>query len=248
MRYTKLHTTFWSGRDSRKIAAAGPQGFQVYLYLLSSSMSNYIGLYYLNKHQAMSELRISETDLDAYVAKFQADGFMKYDAENEILWIINAAADNIGEVSAGDKKVVALRKDFKAVDNKSPLREEFYNKYSKMLKLEPETFGAKEPAAPVVPKIDTSKHPELATLFGLLTRMREDQRDVHPVSDDAKVWQRLLQINSLVNKDDIQVLMLNAITTRDLDLEQTLGQAISRADQLEAWRRQEEARQIDDDI
>lgn len=156
MQFAKLPTTRYSDARARVIRAAGIQGPQAYDYLFSSSQANYLGLYPLNTALAGIETCMSEAEFIGYVEKFEAAGFVKFDRENWLIWVIEGAERNIGELKQAegkkaDNKVVMVNKAFKHVPDGSPLKAEFYARYSSMLKLEGYSAPVAPARAPVAP-------------------------------------------------------------------------------------------------
>ncbi len=153
MQFAKLATTRYSNAAARTIRAAGIQGPQAYDYLFSSSQVNYLGLYPINTALAAIETCMTEAEFIGYIEKFEAAGFVKFDRVNWLVWVIEGAERNIGELKQtegkkADNKVVMVNKAFKLVPAASPLKAEFYARYSAMLKLD--GYSAPAPAqAPV---------------------------------------------------------------------------------------------------
>lgn len=148
MQFAKLATTRYSDARARLIRAAGIQGPQAYDYLFSSSQVNYLGLYPINTALAAIETCMSEAEFLRYIECFESAGIVKFDRENYLLWVIDAAATTLGELKQiegkkADNKVVMVNKAFKAVPEASPLKFEFYSKYVDMLKIENEEMAGR---------------------------------------------------------------------------------------------------------
>lgn len=230
MRFTKLHAEFWNNRASRAIKAAGPQGLQTYLYLQSCPMGNYLGLYYLNLDQASLDLGMTAESIMGYVEKFIAAGFMKWDAENEMLWIVDAAADNIGELPVKDLRVKAVKKDFATVPKKSPLRAEFYAKYATMLHLDPESFqGSQEQTVAKAITPSNTLMVELDAVIKLLVLRRSMNRAEYPETGDSYVAVDANQLCDEVGAKEATARIMQAIVTGDLELFEAMKRTVSGA-------------------
>lgn len=151
MRYTKLPSNFWNSKSGRAVRACGAEALQVYLYLRSCEMGNYVGFFRLNTGYAAVDLGISETTLMEYIAKFSKAGLMIYDSEAEVLWVIDQAEVQVGELKAGDKQIIGINKNIAAIE-RSALRDAFFNRYHKQLNLS----SALAPLQPAGEKVQAS--------------------------------------------------------------------------------------------
>ncbi|KQP21390.1 hypothetical protein [Pseudorhodoferax sp. Leaf265] len=141
MQFAKLATTRYSDAAARIIRTAGIQGPQAYDYLFSSSQVNYLGLYPINTALAAIETCMTEAEFIGYIEKFETAGFVKFDRQNWLIWVIKGAERSIGELKQtegkkADNRVVMANKAFKLVPAVSPLKAEFHARYAQMLKLE----------------------------------------------------------------------------------------------------------------
>jgi hypothetical protein len=229
MRFTKIEQSFWSDRTARIIAKTGPQGFQTYLYLKTGPMSNYIGMYYLNVAQAALDLATPEHEIADYVSKFEAAGLMKFDATHEILWIVSAAEEHIGELKEKDLKVPMAQKEFNSVPKQCALRWEFYAQYQAALKLQAEIKLAAEVKAPVdvAPVSESSQTDETILRFEgtveLLVMRRESNRQAFCANGDEFV---ALDARSLMKEHGYKAatqMVLDALVNNDLELHHAMG-------------------------
>ena len=225
MRFFKLPNTYWSDRRSRLIAKTGPQGHLVYFYLNSCSMGNYIGIFYLNRDQACMDLSMAESDLMYYVQKFIDLGIVKYDEENEIIWILDAAQD-MGQMLVADKRAIGIRADYSRVSKNSPLRKEFYIKYAKALTLPNEELGSDETTGTESSFNKTMLREARLRFDGaveMLMALRSDNRQQFSVNADELVLADAGGIWKEKGHAEAVRLILAAMLSNDLDLRVAMG-------------------------
>ena len=225
MRFFKLPNTYWSDRRSRLIAKTGPQGHLVDLYLNSCSMGNYIGIFYLNRDQACMDLSMAESDLMDYVQKFIDLGIVKYDEENEIIWIVDAA-QHMGQMLAADKRAIGVRADYACVSKNSPLRKEFYAKYAKALTLLDEELCADETTG-TDSSLNKAKIGEARLRFDgaveVLMALRTDNRQLFSENADEYVGADAVSIWKEKGHAEATRIILAAMRSNDLDLRVAMG-------------------------
>lgn len=225
MRFFKLPNTYWSDRRSRLIAKTGPQGLLVHLYLNSCLMGNYICIFYLNCDQACMDLSMEEADLMGYIQKFIELGIVKFDAENEIIWILDAAQD-LGQMLAADKRAIGVRADYACLPKKSPLRMEFYTRYAKALTLPNEELASVETTA-TESSFNKTMVRELRLRFDgaveMLMALRSDNREQFSANADEAVGADAVSIWKEKGHAEATRLILAAMLSSDLDLRAAMG-------------------------
>jgi hypothetical protein len=143
--------TFWTGRTGREIRAAGPVTQLVAAYLISSPMSNMIGLYRLPIPMIAHDLAIPEKQARGALTALNRLGFAHYDEEAEVLWVLEMARFQVGEMlKPGDKRIVGVMRQLAEVKT-CPLARAFYAKYRAPFNL-PDAAGFSGPSeAPSIP-------------------------------------------------------------------------------------------------
>ena len=113
--------------------------------LISSPHTNYIGIYRLPVAYIAADLGLSleaaREALDAVIAA----GLAAYDEATEFVWVVDGAAEQIGELRGADKRVPAAQRDFERVPE-GTLADRFYDKYARMLQLSPRGATPVKPA------------------------------------------------------------------------------------------------------
>lgn len=127
--YSAVCPQFWTGRTGRQIRKLGPMAQVVALYLLTAPGSTMLGLYYLPIGTIVHETGIPEGDVHEIMADFDEMGFAYYDADNEVVWVVEMARFQIAEtVVEKDKRhayIVRESPKFAA----SPLYDRWYDHY-----------------------------------------------------------------------------------------------------------------------
>ncbi|MGE0098500.1 MAG: hypothetical protein AB7S86_09135 [Hydrogenophaga sp.] len=192
MRFTKIFQDDFNNNVSGMLMnAGGTEAMYTFLYLLAGPQSNYIGLYPLNLRKASFDTRLPEARLRALIEQFQELGFVKHDPSTGVLWLLDAAERNIGELKGpadgkkGDLKLVLVSKEFDAVPAAAAeLRAEFHSRYADMLKLKPMRAPAAAAVAPKAPAPAPAPAPHPAIPAALA-----EEVDVQP--SDINVSERI---------------------------------------------------------
>lgn len=233
MRFTKLSSNFWNSKAGRAVRTSGPQGFAIYWYLRSSDHGNYIGIYKLNLDYAAIDLGITSEVMMQYIKEFEDANLVSYDPENEIIWIIDQAEVQVGELKKGDKKIIGVNKDVAAIE-RSTIRDEFFNKYRQLLKL-CDTLGPAQPGAsltsddlkirnmdfqPAPPTVGLPNMSDnyLDGVLSVLLSMRKEDRKNYPEVRDMCVKEDAVTISKKVGIRCTVDLIHEAIAARDLNL------------------------------
>jgi hypothetical protein len=234
MRYTKLPSNFWNSKSGRAVRACGPEALQVYLYLRSCEMGNYVGFFRLNVGYAAVDLGISETTLMEYVEKFSEAGLVMIDSATDVLWIIDQAEVQVGELKDGDKQIIGINKNIAAIE-RSSIRDAFFNRYHKQLKLSSalapstptEGKARAKPGEEVVSHQDVVSKAdlELANAKGCLTGvldalmlMRDLDRQNYPADHDRTVYWRAEILSDKFGDRRAAKIILDGIADHDLNL------------------------------
>lgn len=256
MEFAQLPTTRYTDANSDLIRAAGPQGFQAYDYIFSSAQVNYLGIYPINTRLAASQICMAETELLAYIEKFEATGLVRYDADNCLIWAVSAAVRSIGELKQnpgkkGDNRIKMANKAFAALPDRSPLKAAFFRKYAEMLKLKgapavalakamvparaPQVASAPAVVAvsslseePQPGEIDTSALNFKAASEALLD-LRAQLRDDYPPSGDQVTRERIAQLRSELGAREASDLIIWAVQNDDLSLDYTMSSKLAPA-------------------
>lgn len=234
MRFTKLPSDFWNSKSGRAVRASGPHGFAIYWYLRSSAQANYIGMYNLNVGYTAVDLGISNDVVMEYVKKFEEASLVSYDPANEIIWIIDQAQVQVGELKKGDKRIVGVNKDVAAIA-RSTIRDGFFSKYHQLLNL-CDTLAPLQPGITPAPthskmgdmSLQAAQTPAalekaagesyLEGVLSVLLLMREADRETYSEVRDMCVREDAEIISKEVGARRAADLIHNAIVTGDLGL------------------------------
>ena len=125
--YAYVVPTFWT-RGSGKKLRGNPAAQALALYVMTAPSSNMVGLYYVPLTTIAAETGIPAAELPGVFSKISE--IAKYDFENEIVWVPEAAAHQIGETMKGtDKRRSQVIRDVEAMGS-HPFALEFFAKYS----------------------------------------------------------------------------------------------------------------------
>lgn len=127
--YAKVVPTFWTGDTGKALRKRGSEAMVVGLYLMSSPISNMLGLYYqpilYMAHETGLGLEGARKGLEGAIAA----GFCRYDEESEMVWIPEMAKYQIAsELKATDNRCAGIQKDYDALPV-NPFLGEFFDKY-----------------------------------------------------------------------------------------------------------------------
>jgi hypothetical protein len=133
--YAKVCPKFWTGQTCKDVRARGSEGALVALYLMTSPMSNMLGLFnqpllYM-AHETGLGLEGASKGLQACIdAKF-----CKYDQASETVWVIEMAAYQIAsELKASDNRCAGIQKDYDGLSD-NPFLGEFFDRYQRAFHL-----------------------------------------------------------------------------------------------------------------
>lgn len=104
--YGKVSPRFWIGKTGKAIRAEGANATIAAMYLLTAPGSNMTGLYYLPLVNMQHETGLSDREVVVALAALGKAGFAYYDAEHEVVWVVEMAKYQIAEtLKAEDKRV-----------------------------------------------------------------------------------------------------------------------------------------------
>lgn len=146
--FSKLATSFWTDEPGRQLRARGPQLQVLAIYLISNKHSNYTGIYSLPKMYIAADLGIDMNSVDAMLRQLDELHYAKYDESAEVVWIIDAAREQLGEsLKAADKMVKAVQRELSDLPKKCVLTAQFIERYADAYHLKAEAGEpAKRPA------------------------------------------------------------------------------------------------------
>jgi hypothetical protein len=162
--FSKLATSFWTDDFGRELRIGGPQLQVLALYLTSNRHSTYTGIYVLPKMYIAADLGIDMNSVDAMLRKLDEMNYARYDESTEVLWVIDAARDQLGKsLKRADKMVKAVQRELSELPKKCVLTAQFIERYADAYHLREEEEG--KDAAPAkrtaTAKIETAAQREL---------------------------------------------------------------------------------------
>lgn len=192
--FVKISPNFWTGKTGRDLRRAGMGATLVAMYLLTCPSANYIGIFRLPMAYMAADLGIDAERAREYLREVEYTGFCKYDAREEIVWVIEGARHQLGELKAGDNKVKMCQKDFDRIPVECSFLREYFNKYRNTLHLkahkdwtdadqveEPVRVEAAKPTpVHIMTTVNTKKTAEPATV----------EVEATDVVSDAPDWQQ----------------------------------------------------------
>ena len=135
--YAAVYPGFWTGETGKKIKGYGRDCQVLALYLLTNSLKNAIGLYYIPKVLISHETGIPFQGSSKGMEKLAEGSFLAYDNSSEVIWIYEMANFQVGKaLKITDKRVKFVNKLFNEVPN-NPFLFDFLEKYGEAYHLEP---------------------------------------------------------------------------------------------------------------
>lgn len=110
--YSKISGRFWTGKTGK--ALRGNLEMQVLaMYLMTSPHSNMIGVYHCPVMYMAHETGLSIEGAKKALESLIKAGFCTFDGEEEVIWVHEMAAHQIGEeLHPKDKQIVGIRKQY----------------------------------------------------------------------------------------------------------------------------------------
>lgn len=245
--FCKLATSFWTDELGRELRAQSPQLQLLAIYLFSNKHSNYTGIYVLPKMYIAADLGIDMSSVDAMLRTLDEMNYAKYDESTEVLWVIDAAREQLGDsLKTADKMVKAVQRELSELPRKCVLIAQFIERYADAYHLREEKGEAaaprKRPAparveaptpveAPVQQQAALAETPTLSqaswfwvkadvpTGLDAFIELRNAQEDNRLHLSDEQVVGRVLQLQESAGYRFTINALRRAYESRDYDLE-----------------------------
>lgn len=126
--YGAVSPLFWTGKTGKKLRADRDAQVAA-LYLMTSPHSHQTGLYYLPIMYFAHESGLTLEGASEALRRLEEDGFCRYDANTEWIWVCEMAAWQIGTaLSTTDKRCKGVQQHLESAP-KSPLIGAFFERY-----------------------------------------------------------------------------------------------------------------------
>ena len=148
--YSKITPQFWLGSTGKKLRGH-IEAQVVATYLLTSPHANMLGLYYLPKMFIAHETGLPLEGASKGLQRCIEVGFCHYDEDSEMVWVIEMALHQVGELKSTDNRCAGIQNEYDKLPKNLYLTE-FYNKYSSifhMKKLRDCTSPLQAPCKPL---------------------------------------------------------------------------------------------------
>lgn len=232
--FCKLNTSFWTDELGRELRAGGPQLQVLALYLISNKHSNYTGIYSLPKMYIAADLGLDMISVDAMLRQLDEMNYAKYDESAEVIWVIDAAREQLGEsLKAADKMVKAVQRELSDLPKKCVLTAQFIERYADAYHLKPaadanETIKApakvEAPAtvkAPAKVEVSSTQAAELAgdlpSAIDWFIAQREAALTKNWLSDE-QIASTILYMADLAPTSEVITALREADKVKDYDL------------------------------
>ena len=133
--YGKVAPKFWTGQTCKDVRARGSEGALVALYLMTSPMSNMLGLFsqpilYMAEETGLG-LEGARKGLQVCIDA----GFCKYHEQSKTVWVVEMAAYQVASsLKASDNRCAGIQKDYEALPS-NPFLGEFFDRYQRAFHL-----------------------------------------------------------------------------------------------------------------
>lgn len=126
--YAVIKPIFWSGTTAKFIRGQ-PLLHTMVFYVMTCVDSRMTGVFRLPLSTIKRDLGLPIEEVEFALNSLQDHGFLKYDFEEEVIWVVNMAEHQVGEsLSMGDKKRAAILSNLKDFIN-HPYVDDFIEKY-----------------------------------------------------------------------------------------------------------------------
>lgn len=125
--YRVIDGAFWTDPRVRKLAGSGKL---LFLYLITNTHTHVSGIYYLPRIVIAHETGIPADRLDTLCDTLSGAGLVRFDAENEIVWVVNMFRYQ----GKGEKNTIAASQHLKSL-HESPLCQQFASSYPEVTKI-----------------------------------------------------------------------------------------------------------------
>jgi hypothetical protein len=155
--YARVSPTFWTGATGRALRERGTEGALMALYLISSPLSNMLGLYYQPLLYAAEETGLGIEGASKGLLDCIEVGFCKYDEASKTVWVIEMAAWQIAEeLKELDKRCAGIQKEYSALPD-NPFLGEWFDRYGDPFHLT-KRRGIEAPSKPSTGKAQAQAH------------------------------------------------------------------------------------------
>lgn len=128
--YAKMLATFWTGETGRAMRPLGSDVRVVAAYLITGPNRNMIGLYSLEMPLMVHHTGIPLEGLTKALRSLEELNFCRYDAANEIVWVLEMARVQIGDgLKSTDKQCAGVQNIYDSVPSNRFLGD-FFDRYS----------------------------------------------------------------------------------------------------------------------
>lgn len=149
--YAKIAGTFWTGTTGKALKAQGMEAVITAVYLMSCPVSNMLGLYWLPRMYLEHESGLGSEGGSKGLARAIEAGFCQYDDATEVVWVMEMAAWQIGDVLLPtDNRVKGVQREYDALPE-NPYLTAFYERYATafcMVSCRGKTKGLRRPSKP----------------------------------------------------------------------------------------------------
>lgn len=127
--YAKVVPKFWTGQTCKELRARGSEGPLVALYLMSSPMSNMLGLFCQPMLYMAHETGLGLEGARKGLRECVESGFCKYDEASETVFVIEMASYQIAtELKASDNRCAGIQKEYESLPD-NPFLSDFFDRY-----------------------------------------------------------------------------------------------------------------------
>lgn len=133
--YARVSGKFWTSRTGKDIKKRGSEAVIMALYLMTSPMSNMLGLYYMAIPTAGHETGLGSEGASKGLQCCIQAGFCDYCDETEMVWVFEMAKYQIGgSLKASDLQVKGVQKQYDEL-SENPFLARFYDRYGEDFKM-----------------------------------------------------------------------------------------------------------------
>lgn len=127
--YGRISPQFWIGKTGKALRKGGFEAQLVGMYLLTGTLANMLGLYYLPKSTIAHETGLTMQGASKGLRTCIEAGFCMYDDESEVVWVLEMAHYQIApKLNPNDKQCKGVQSAYDSLlDN--PFLEMFFDKY-----------------------------------------------------------------------------------------------------------------------
>lgn len=155
--YSRVSGKFWTSRTGKEIKKQGSEAIVMALYLMTSPMSNMLGLYYLAIPTAAHETGLGLDGARKGLHCCISAKFCDYCEESEMVWVFEMARYQIGgSLKATDLQVKGVQKQYDEL-TENPFLSPFFDRYAEDFRMV--TRRGLAPEAPSMKPDPSADHP-----------------------------------------------------------------------------------------